>query len=190
MPKKKEKVIIFDGEDKFIARKKSIYDIKSGEAYAIGDDAPPSDRGVNPVTEIDDGVYRGGTDSGKKRDSPDLPPLSGDIITPPPQDEIPPSLPPSDGGSGSGSGSGDTSGGGGSVGSPPPPPPPQPPVVPVLPAVPIVPTNLGSPPSSGSRAGGGGGAGGSDAKDKGKINWLLWLLLGGAALYFLTRKKK
>ena len=50
-----------------------------------------------------------------------------------------------------------------------------------------VPT-LGKPPvrSGGAPAG---GSGGEKEEPKKGTNWLLWLLIGGAALYFVTRKK-
>ena len=60
----------------------------------------------------------------------------------------------------------------------PPPPPPPPPKPPVL-------TGLGVPPPKGGGAAAGGG---EKVEPKKKSNWLIWVLLGGAALYLLTRK--
>jgi hypothetical protein len=47
-------------------------------------------------------------------------------------------------------------------------------------------TSLGRPPMMG-----GGGGGGEEAipEVKKKSNWLIWVLIGGAALYYFTRKK-
>lgn len=47
---------------------------------------------------------------------------------------------------------------------------------------------LGRPPMMGGAAGGGGGEE-EKAPVKKKSNWLLWVLIGGAALYLFTRKK-
>ena len=47
---------------------------------------------------------------------------------------------------------------------------------------------LGRPPMMGGGAGGGGGEEEVPVEKK-KSNWLLWLLIGGAALYLFTRKK-
>jgi hypothetical protein len=47
---------------------------------------------------------------------------------------------------------------------------------------------LGKPPA---KAGGASAGGGGEEKKEPKkgTNWLLWLLIGGTALYFVTRKK-
>lgn len=69
--------------------------------------------------------------------------------------------------------------------TPTPTPTPTPP--PSRPTIPPVLGGLGVPPSKGAAAGGGGS---EKSEPKKKTNWLIWALIGGAALYLLTRKSE
>lgn len=172
----KERVVIFEGEDKFIKPRNTVYDVNSGEANFIRDE-PPSDTGLPPVDKIGDMP----SDGGVRRTPIDLPPPS----EPEPPVEQPIDKPPVDNPIDAKVPADIT----------PPLKPvepvfvPQVPVVPVistLPQVPLGGNNLGSRPSSS----GSGGAGGSKDVQKKPFNWLWIILIGGAAIYLLTKKDK
>jgi len=238
----KERVIVFDGEDKFVAPKTMVYNKTSGEAQAIGDERGGILGGERPIVPSD-----GLVDSGAKKDfdnymrrqsmsvtipSPSEPEFclrikqfiqsNGDGLATPeqimeayqlfqnncvekpketpivaPVDIIPP------------------------AGEPRPLPTPEPEPSPIInpPPKPIAPTlepepkpivstppsttqtapiasvplavpSLGVPPMRAGGSGAAGGGGGEKEKEpKKSSNWLLWLIIGGVALYFVTRKK-
>lgn len=76
---------------------------------------------------------------------------------------------------------------------PPPPAPPAPAEKLVSEKILLAPTTLGSAPIMGGLRGGGGGGGGEEEQavvpEKKSYLWL-WILLAGGAIYFLTKKKK
>lgn len=171
----KERVVIFEGEDMFIKPRNTIYDVNSGEANFISDE-PPSDIGVKPIDKIGDTP----SDGDVRRTPPDLsippndpePPVDQPIDKPVdtpidakvPVDEPPPIKVKDD-----------------FV----PQEPKLPPIITTFPIVPLGTNGLGVAPSGR----GGGGAGGDKAEKKKSFNWLWIILIGGTALYLLTRKK-
>ena len=177
----KERVVIFEGEDKFINPKKTIYDVRSGEANFIADE-PPSDIGVKPIDKIGDmpsdgGVRRTPSDLSIPPSDPEPPvdqpidkpvdkPVDKPIDAKVPVDELPPVKKTED---------------------VTPQEPKLPPVITTFPTIPLGTTGLGVAPSG---FGGGAGGGGEAEKKKKPFNWLWLILIGGAALYLLTRKKK
>lgn len=221
----KEKVIVFEGEDKFVAPRNMVYDKTLGEAQAVGEETPKfSDNLVDSGAkkDFDDYMRRQGMTATipspsepefclrikqfiqsngdglatpeqimeayqlfqnncveKPKETPIVPPV--DIIPPAgeprplptPEPEPSPILNP-----------------------PPKPiaptPEPEPkPIAPTSPisSVPLTVPNLGVPPMRAGGAGGAGGGGEKKEEPKKGSNWLLWLIIGGVALYFVTRKK-
>ena len=199
----KEKVVVFNGEDKFIAPRNTIYDKNAGESQLVGDETPSSVRiENNPDKQVfDDYMTRKSTpvimpspvepnfcarmeqfisSRGNGMASPEMQMEAYRLF----QDncvEKP------------------------DVASPITNIPDQPPVKTVVAEVPkeaevppassplpfsfspLSSPNLGRPPSSGGSGGGG------NEEEKGepekKVNWLLWAVIGGSLLYFITRKK-
>lgn len=216
----KERVVVFDGEDKFIAPRNMVYNKNLGEAQVVGDERPIVDTGEKKI--FDDYLARqrrvvsipnvGEPDFCQKIQ--EFISSRGDGLASPEQimeayqlfqnncvekpKELPiapPVEPPSTPEP--------------SPISVAPPPTPEPkaetpkvetPVLeqPKVETPPIVATpstfvplnvpTLGVPPVRAGAASGGGGEEKKDEPKKGS-NWLIWLLIGGAALYFLTRKK-
>lgn len=213
----KERVVVFDGEDKFIAPRNMVYDKMSGEAQVVGVQSP--ELPDNPVSsgakkEFDDYMRRQGqgvtipnpqdpdfclrikqfiqsNGNGlatpqqvmeaynlfqancveKPKETPIVPPVEPPVEVPKPSPIVDAPAP-----------------------TPEPPAPTPTPSVPT-PSAPapslVVPLNvptLGVPPLRVGGAASGGG-GGEKEEPKKRSNWLIWLLIGGAALYFLTRKK-
>ena len=202
----REKVVVFDGEDKFIAPKSRTYNKKIGKSEFVGVvESPEGDKA--PVTTIDGDAFN---DYMRRKNltavlpSPSEPDFcakaqefiqtNGDGIATPEQImqayqlfqdncvEKPKEVKPVE------------------SDSPPPvkpaeeEPPKAPPALGSMPTslsplgVSLSSPTLGKPPV---KAGGASGGGGGEEKEEPKkgTNWLLWLLLGGTALYFVTRKK-
>ena len=202
----REKVVIFDGEDKFIAPKSRTYNKKIGKSEFVGVvESPEGDKA--PISTIDGDAFN---DYMRRKNLPAVMPSpsepdfcakaqafiqsNGDGKATPDQImqvyqlfqdncvEKPKEGKPVD------------------SDSPPPAPPQEEEPVKAPPALGSMPTTsiplgvsltsptLGKPPV---KAGGASAGGGGEEKEEPKIgtNWLLWLLIGGTALYFVTRKK-
>ena len=202
----REKVVIFDGEDKFIAPKSRTYNKKIGKSEFVGVvESPEGDKA--PISTIDGDAFN---DYMRRKNLPAVMPSpsepdfcakaqafiqsNGDGKATPDQImqvyqlfqdncvEKPKEDKPVD------------------SDSPPPAPPQEEEPVKAPPALGSMPTTsiplgvsltsptLGKPPV---KAGGASAGGGGEEKKEPKkgTNWLLWLLIGGTALYFVTRKK-
>jgi hypothetical protein len=202
----REKVVIFDGEDKFIAPKSRTYNKKIGKSEFVGVvESPEGDKA--PISTIDGDAFN---DYMRRKNLPAVMPSpsepdfcakaqafiqsNGDGKATPDQImqvyqlfqdncvEKPKEGKPVD------------------SDSPPPAPPQEEEPVKAPPALGSMPTTsiplgvsltsptLGKPPV---KAGGASAGGGGEEKEEPKkgTNWLLWLLIGGTALYFVTRKK-
>jgi len=213
----KERVIVFDGEDQFIAPRNMVYSVASGEANVVGDDRGEAVGVMRPDIEgnlVDSGAKKEFDDWMRRQGqsvsvpSPVEPDFcfrvkqfiqsNGDGLATPMQISEAHQLfqqhcveKPKD--------------------TPIVPPvgeiksdeeiapPPVPPTTPVepspKPSTPLVTlpvTNLNTP-SLGARPSGGGGGGaaggGEKPKEEKKTNWLLWLLVAAGVVYLATRKK-
>jgi len=197
--KKKERVIVFDGEDRFIVKKNHTYNAATGEMQRV---EPPANR----ISAVDNGVVDLGSAITSATVTPE--PVPQDTVTPEPfkapdwksldceqvEAELltirnflmtarmqPEALAPYQKAIQDGEAELDSK----CPKNPPalPDVPPTPTPAP-LPAVPLV--NLGQPP----RAGGGGGtAGEKKPEEKKKSSVLLWVLIAIAAAYLLSDKK-
>ena len=202
----KEKVVVFDGEDKFIAPKSRTYNKRIGKSEFVGVvESPEGDKA--PVTTVDGAVFN---DYMRKKDLPvvvpspsepdfcakalaflqsngdgratpeqimqthqlfqdncvekpkEAKPVESDSPPPvKPTEEEPPSAPPALGTA---------------------------PIPSSMGGVSLSVPSLGKPPVKGGASAGGGG-GDKEPEPKKGSNWLLWLLIGGTVLYFVTRKK-
>lgn len=195
----KEKVVVFNGEDKFISPRNTIYDKNAGESQLVKDSNSLNTIITNPDKQVfDDYMARKGTpvimpspvepnfcarmeqfisSRGNGMASPEMQmeayKLFQDNCVEKPDVTAPITNIPD-----------------------------QPPTKPVvaestkevevppastpLPAsfVPLTSPNLGKPPS-----GGGGGGKEEKGEPEKKVNWLLWAIIGGGLLYLITRKK-
>ena len=202
----REKVVIFDGEDKFIAPKSRTYNKKIGKSEFVGVvESPEGDKA--PISTIDGDAFN---DYMRRKNLPAVMPSpsepdfcakaqafiqsNGDGKATPDQImqvyqlfqdncvEKPKEAKPVE------------------SDSPPPvkpteeEPPKAPPALGSMPTtsiplgVSLTSPTLGKPPVKAGGASAGGGGGEKEEPKKG-TNWLLWLLIGGTALYFVTRKK-
>lgn len=207
----KERVVVFNGEDKFITPRNVTYNVHSGEANVVGDNsAAPMQPDVSSGAkkEFDDYMRRQG--QAAVMPSPVEPDFclrirqfiqsNGDGLATSeqvmeaynlfqsncvekPKDEriIAPATPKEEI-------KDDTQ-----IAPPspppspaPPPPPPTPTATPIMPIAPAISLNT---PSLGARPSGGASGGGQEEKEKKKPNWLLLLLLAAGAVYLITNKK-
>ena len=210
----KERVIVFDGEDKFIAPRNVSYNVASGEANVVGDNSEPIMQPdlTGAKKEFDDYMRRQG--QGVTIPNPAEPDFclrirqfiqsNGDGLATPEQvmeaynsfqtncvekpketPVVPPVTPKNS----------DEE----ITPAPAAPAAPVPPTAPVepspkpstplvtLPSVSLSTPSLGARPSGGGSAGGGGGE--EKKKEEKKPNWLLWLLIAAGVVYLATRKK-
>lgn len=200
----KERVIVFDGEDQFIAPRNHVYSVASGEANAVGDDRGEAVGVMRP--DIEGNLV----DSGAKKDFDNYMARQGKTVSVPNPSEpefclrIKQFI--------------QSTGDGLATGeqimeahqlfqqycvekpkdSPIVPPaddaitpPPDSPLAPITPIVTLPSVNLTSPTLGARPSGGGSGGGGGEEKKKEekKTNWLLWLLIAAGVVYIATRKK-
>lgn len=202
--KKKERVIVFDGEDKFIVKKNHTYNAATGEMQRV---EPPANR----ISAVDNGVVDLASTTTVTSTTVTPEPVPQDAVTPEPfkapdwksldceqiEAELstirnflmtarmqPEALAPYQRAIQDGQSELDSKCAKNPPALPDVPPTPTPTPTPV-PAVPLV--NLGQPP----RAIGGGGAAGGEKKpeEKKKSSVLLWVLIAIGAAYLLSDKK-
>jgi hypothetical protein len=194
----KEQVIVFEGEQMFVAPKKRISNKQKGvqvevpEVYAEGDPTvtepaepvrvittPPSgsgDIGVRTPQSFDTQLPPPNLKTNMGIEPPTKPISSEPVVVMPignPTKRFPTA---------------------GEEVPPPPPPPPAPADIVIRKEI-IAPLGLGAAPiMGGGGIGGGGGGGGAEeegvAVEEKKSYWWLWLLLIGGAAYYYSKKKK
>lgn len=201
----KEQVIVFQGEQMFVAPKKRISNKQKGvqvevpEVYADGDPVPPTEPAepVRVITTPPSGSGDIGVRTPQTFDTqlpPPNPPTNMGIEPPKkPMSSEPMLLAPVE----LGNPTRKTPPAGVEQPTPPAPPAPPTPTKPVdilIKKEIVAPLGLGAVPVMGGGGGFGGGGGGAEEEgvpvEEKKSYWWLWLLLIGGAAYYYSKKKK
>jgi len=188
---KKEKVIIFEGEQNFVIPKNRVRDKKTGVSYYVPDDMNVVGVDKSGITPIDESQL----DAPKEPDEPIR------IITPPPSGSSDISV-RSQGGSGGGgtiqlgNPTKQFPSAGEEVIAPSTPLAPSPPLAITTPVLPLLPIDMGVAPSKMVGGGGGGGGGSKQPSEATKKTflqkywWLLLLVAAGGGYYYYKKKNK